>query len=237
MIQKALEYIVGLRTPYITTIEGHAYSDKALDLVKAPIPEPLKTSTLQSVVDFITATGAEGDRTLAMIHIVSPSQVRIVSRSLRPDGHREVYLIATCSDTSFDFCRSYGQEDFIVNVQTKFFPDDDFAELLKLVGTIRGEDVSTSTDDGVTQMASFKTGKAFVASAPVKNPWYLSPYRTFPEIAQPRSTFFLRLKTQQGGPLIALNEVADCKWEREAVVGIAAWFSDKKPANEYPIIM
>lgn len=239
MIKDALQYIIGLSAPIINTVNGHTYSDKQLNLVKIPSPEPLRTSTLQSIVDFIAATGQEGDLDLSMIHIVSPVEVRLVSRALRNDGQRETYLVATCSNVDFAFGQGYDQESFIVNIQTKFAPTPERAELLLLAGTIRGDEVTTLKDDGVTQTASFSSGKSFVSNAPVKNPWMLSPYRTFPEVnpLQPESTFFLRLKSGHSGVTLALNEVTNHAWEREAVANIADWLRGNDPDGKFAIIM
>jgi hypothetical protein len=99
-----------------------------------------------------------------------------------------------------------------------FVLDEAIASVLKIVGKISGEKVSTLVDDGVTQIAAVRAGVTRAGNVEIKNPIWLRPYRTFNEVEQPASPFVLRLHEQSGSaPKAALFESADTTWASQAM--------------------
>ena len=239
MIKTALEFIVGLKKPDITEHNGHEYTDKPLTLVTLPKAEPLLVCTLSAVngfIDTLNRKGQEPGREI-MIHIVSPAQIHVVSRELLSDMHREKLLVSSIIEHKFSFGDPMSQEAFIVGVQTHFVQTEATARLLKFVGNIKGSSVGILADDGVTQTVETKNGLSLGKNAEVSNPWTLAPFRTFTEIEQPESKYFLRLtKRGDGIPSIALHEVVDNQWQLVAIGNIRKWLLEHEPANLNPII-
>lgn len=67
---------------------------------------------------------------------------------------------------------------------------------------------------------SHKTGVAKLNDVVVPNPVTLAPYRTFPEIEQPKSKFIFRM---QSGPTATLFEADGGAWRNEAMKNIKVW--------------
>jgi hypothetical protein len=97
-----------------------------------------------------------------------------------------------------------------------------------VVGSIQTESVQTSTDDGVSQTVTARSGIAKLVSMEVPNPVVLRPFRTFPEIEQPASNFVLRMERRDGKlPRVALFETSDNQWKVEAVKKIGTYLRDQ----------
>lgn len=237
MIQKAMEYIVGLRKPTIVNVGLHDYTDKQLTHITLPKVETLTVHSLTAVNDFLgTMVAAEGERT--MLHIESPTVVKITSRFPLSDMHRDVFLKSEAVTHSFSFSKALDQEEFVVAVQTHFVQTEATARLLKLVGNIVAENITTLADDGVSQQVTTKNGIATGKSkVVVENPWTLKPFRTFAEVDQPESRYFLRVtKSPNNTPWVYLFEVVDNKWSLQAVENIKEWLLFREPSKNIPII-
>lgn len=81
-----------------------------------------------------------------------------------------------------------------------------------------------STDNGVTQEATVKTGVVLKDTVPVKPIVELQPYRTFLEVDQPVSKFLLRVDEHGRAGLLEADGGA---WKLEAKRRIAAWLSNE----------
>ena len=85
---------------------------------------------------------------------------------------------------------------------------------MSYAGNIRNEQIETSDDDGVTQLAAIKRG-AKLKTEGFKNPVQLAPFRTFYEIKQPESQFIFRInQDMQMGLFSVENKI----WEVQAML-------------------
>src|SRR6266849_6465692 len=117
-------------------------------------------------------------------------------------------------------------ESFNIALQTVFEDTSERKELLLVVGTVRDEEVQTSTDDCISQSVVAQARLVAAARTPVPNPVRLMPYRTFREVSQPESLFVVRMKRQDGAkPLVALFEADGGKWKLEAIDNIRAYLA------------
>ena len=183
MIKEALEYIVGLKTPVITEIDGNTYSDKPLNRIGyVPYAKTIGMKTLTSLVEYIKAN-IDSMSEKMIVHVISPTEVHLYS-SLDADRKREYLVEVNAELPDFRFGSFIDHENFVIALQSKFVPNEDRDLVLKFAGTVEDGTVAEYGDDGVTQKATIKTGVASKADAVVPNPVNLIPYRTFLEVQQ-----------------------------------------------------
>ncbi|MFR7698965.1 MAG: hypothetical protein ACLUZ5_03110, partial [Lacticaseibacillus paracasei] len=125
-------------------------------------------------------------------------------------------------------CYPYGQwldsESFIIALQAQFMTTEDGKVLLKFVGNLKDESAQTMVDDGVSQVATARSGVASVGKVVVPNPISLRPYRTFLEVEQQESDFVFRMHE---GPKLALFSADGDAWRNTAIDLVAEYLSEK----------
>lgn len=221
MIKEALQYIVGLSKPEMFYENGQAFSSQKLHLIEEPTAEAIRVRSLSGLVDYLKSNFDEYER--LMIHVSSPTAV-IAFSQLNADCNRSEYIKAEAMIPVFDFDRWYDTETFNIKLQSCFVKNEDRDIMLKVVGNIKEEMVSTIGDDGVSQAVVAKTGVATVANVKVPNPVVLRPYRTFVEVDQPESEFIFRM---QSGPRCALFEADGGKWKLDAMNNIKQYLQQE----------
>ena len=230
MIKEALEYIVGLKTPVITEIDGNTYSDKPLNRISyVPYAKTIGMKTLTSLVEYIKAN-IDSMSEKMIVHVISPTEVHLYS-SLDADRKREYLVEVNAELPDFRFGSFIDHENFVIALQSKFVPNEDRDLVLKFAGTVEDGTVAEYGDDGVTQKATIKTGVASKADAVVPNPVNLIPYRTFLEVQQPASDFIFRMKFSCGVQC-AIFEADGGAWKNEAMSRIKNYLALE--LSEYP---
>lgn len=221
MIKEALEYIVGLKTPVITEIDGNTYSDKPLNRISyVPYAKTIGMKTLTSLVEYIKAN-IDSMSERMIVHVISPTEVHLYS-SLDADRKREYLVEVNAELPDFRFGSFIDHENFVIALQSKFVPNEDRDLVLKFAGTVEDGTVAEYGDDGVTQKATIKTGVASKADAVVPNPVNLIPYRTFLEVEQPASDFIFRMKSSCGVQC-AIFEADGGAWKNVAMSRIKSY--------------
>jgi hypothetical protein len=243
MIQEALKYLVelGARAPHRETIGGIEYSDKTLQVIKPPRAGSLDFRRLQGFADFVSAAREFVDREQALIHVVSPWDVRYFSTLDETHRDRETYGRASmASEKGFPFGKFMAPEEFVIAAMTLIadYKETDRARLLELVGNVSAENVTTSADDGISQTVGVKAGITLVKKKEIENPFQLAPHRTFPEVKQPVSPFILRARQsgENSMPMLALFEADNGAWELSAIANIAEWLKEEVGALNIPIL-
>lgn len=218
MIKQALEYIIGLKEPAISEINGSTYSDKQLNRISyVPYAKTIEMHTLTSLVDYIKANiDTMSDKMI--IHVVSPTSVKLYSQ-LDYDRKREYLVEVNAQLPDFRFGDYIGHEAFCIALQSKFIQNEDRNLILKFAGTVEDGTVAEYGDDGITQKATVKTGLASKGDAIIPNPVKLRPYRTFLEVEQPESTFVFRMKSDRGVQC-AIFEADGGAWKNAAMKNI-----------------
>jgi len=124
----------------------------------------------------------------------------------------------------------------VIAAQTLIVADDERARLLAVVGNVGAEQISTSTDDGISQTVAVKAGVTLVKKKQIENPFMLRPHRTFAEVQQPASPFILRARqaTENAMPMLALFECDNGVWQIDAIAAIAEWLRLK--VGEVPVL-
>ena len=241
MLKEFVEKIVSLAKPNIEKVDEREYTDKPLTLIQFPSPDPIITHSLTGLVEYLKGgvpLDMEMERTL-IIHIKNPTIVSLYS-GLNINQQRYEYVRVSHDMPQFLFGRQLTMEEFIVGLQAKFVPTADLAEVLKVVGNVRNELITTMKDDGISQKVTVSTSAANVENKIVPNPVTLAPYRTFPDVNQPESQFVLRMTGGEGdtGIRCALFEADGEQWKVEAMGNIKGWLGEQIEGMENrPVIL
>lgn len=220
--------------------DGLVYATRQLHLLPSePQAEPLEVHSLTGFVDYCKSNRdiVPMQAPLLLIHVVSPTRVDLIGSLYgRNLSQRNTYCKAHFIEPGkFSYGRYLDQESMIIALLSQFDHTDHRADLMKLIGNLKTEAITTHIDDGVTQRVTAMTGVARVAEVDVPNPVSLKPFRTFAEIEQPESLYVFRLQgAKEGKPQAALFNVEDNRWQLEAIEGIKAWLAERIP--DIPII-
>ena len=237
MFEAALRYLVSLKENKTYEIDGHTYSDNSLICVTPPVyyPDTVKVGSLDAIVKMLRAEFEDicpmPEGTLAphppiYIHVKSPTEVSVFTR-LDEYARRKYPHRAVCEDVNF----SEGwrdQQAAIIELRSRFIPTEDSEYLLGLISRIDSNEGVTSSDNGVSQNVTARSGVSLLAAETVKPRVILKPFRTFREVQQPESEFILRL---DNAGRVGLFEADGGIWKIEAKENIAAYFR-KELANE-----
>lgn len=197
----------------LANLAGVEYSSQPLHRINEATVEAIELNSLAGLVGYIQS-GFDGQAYQSlMVHIESPTLVSVYSH-LNRDLNRSVLIRAKALLPQFRFGSWHDAETFNISLQSMFVQNEDRATILKVVGNIRDENVTTFGDDGVSQQVQAKTGIATVENIKVPNPVILKPFRTFVEVAQPESAFVFRMRS---GPECALFEADGGAWKVEAM--------------------
>ena len=174
------------------------------------------------------------------VRIANHKRVEILSPLVGVENKR--HLVAFCdAKTPTIKLNSYmPAEDMSIQLQTCFENDEQPGEdksnrdkVLSVVGSLVSDQNMQTADDGFSQRVTVKQGIATNGVAVVKNPVYLTPFRTFHEVEQPESAFVLRFKE---GPMAALFEADGGYWMLQAVNNIRKWLTDMLADQNVEII-
>lgn len=227
-LRDALQYVVGLSVEAEKTevleINGKTYADKSLTRYdKQPKADRIKASTLTSLVDYIRQCNKEFPGSM-VIHIISATRVCLMS-SLDKEREREVLFEINAETSEFRFDEWYDQERMMIDLQANFQKNEDLELVLKAVGNIEKKNGQEYSDDGVSQIATMKTGIAAKGDVIVPNPVELIPYRTFQEVKQPASKFVFRIGDKEV-PAFKIVEAEGGIWKNEAITNIKTFLME-----------
>lgn len=216
---------VNMRTGQIE-INGRTYCTKDLRRYDAADKaEPIKATTLTSLVDYIKESREEL-RDRMIIQVVSATKVLLYS-GLLAERDRETLFEVNALLPQFEYGRDYDQESFLVAMQSCFQKTDDREAVTIMASNIVNTQQGTFSDDGVSQQAIIKTGVTTKDAAFVPNPVSLIPYRTFLEVPQPASDFVFRISEGRGGaPAFKLVAADGGLWKSQAVDNVKNYLTE-----------
>ena len=231
MLTEFLDQLLELQRPETVEVHGRVYSTLGLNPVGQPMAEAVQVSTLTGLVDLYQADLDNAKQQDVAIHVLSYECVRLIELGVNTWAKRRVYVLA-CHEGGKNF--SFGQwlspEQFIIGLQSMFYPTDDQKELLSVCSTISAETLSISEDDGVTQKATVGKSVAFKENKKIRPIVSLQPYRTFSDIEQPASNFLFRLHQSNDGKSVQcmLTEADGGVWKQVAMQSIKDWFEQQQ---------
>ncbi|NQN13819.1 hypothetical protein HPA25_07815 [Streptococcus suis] len=225
-IKAALEYAVELNQhglEIVTAGDGTEYYDanktRMVELDPKRYPRTLELSTLTSLVEYLKSdlNGMQDQRLIVAVE--KNDEVCVWSENDEFE-HRTLLVDVKARVPELTFGRFISSEQFNIMLQSNFIDDADRRALLDFASALKIENGAEIEDNGVSQVATVKTGVASLAKGKVPNPVDLRPYRTFNEVEQPASKFVFRIdKNAQ----MALFEADGKRWVQEAVGNIAAY--------------
>ena len=231
MLTEFLDRLLELQRPETVEVHGRVYSTLGLNPVGQPMAEPVGVGTLTGLVDLYRSDLDNVRQQEVAIHVLSHECVRLIELGVNPWGKRRVYVSAVHEGgKAFSFGQWMSPEQFIIGLQSMFYPTDDQKELLSVCSTISAETLSISEDDGVTQKATVGKSVAFKENKKIRPIVSLQPYRTFSDIEQPASNFLFRLHQSNDGKSVQcmLTEADGGVWKQVAMQSIKDWFEQQQ---------
>ena len=208
-------------------INGRTHIKSGFNPDLEPVVDPLKTHTLQGVVDLLKSDYVSG-LPLAYIHIVSPTTVCVLSEPFGPFMQQHTILVASAYTGDFKFGVKHNPEEFIIALNSQFIENQARKDLLSLTSSITKETAGTVSDTGVSQKMEVRSGVSMRDKVEVKNPFVLKPFRTFSEVDQPESEFVFRVK-DEGSVSCVLYEADGSAWKVKAIENIKEFFEKAIP--------
>ena len=235
-IEKIEELTDSAREPHVVKIAGKTYCDKSMSRYdKEEFAEPLTATSLNSLIDYISGKSEELRESM-IIHVESPTRVRLLS-GLTKERDREELFVVNTNPFGFDFDYYYDQEQFVINMQTAFEQTTETSLILAVAGNVENKTVANYGDDGISQKATISKGIAGKEDVIVPNPVTLRPYRTFLEVEQPESKFIFRIKEgRDGQPMFKLVEADGGLWKYAAVASIKDYLKENLPQSLFDVI-
>lgn len=155
-IEKIEELTDSAREPHVVEIAGKTYCDKSMSRYdREEMADPLTATSLNSLIDYISGKSEELRESM-IIHVESPTSVRLLSGLTRERNREELFRVGT-NPNGFDFDHYYDQEAFVINMQTAFKQSDETELILSVAGNVENKTVSNYGDDGVSQKASLSS--------------------------------------------------------------------------------
>lgn len=228
MLKEFVEKLLELKRPETIKVEEREYSTIDIHPVYEPKCSPIRVNNLDSLIKYLIDNPDTGISDKKIINVVDPTHVTVESSIFGKFKQREGYIFADYSDLLPDisFGRFVKLEEFIIMLKSKFIMTEDLEQIIKIVGNIQDENVTNYNDDGITQKVTTRTGIARVGDTSLPPKVNLVPFRTFIEVAQPKSEFLLRAKKGYDGIEFALFEADGGAWKKEAINNISSYLSD-----------
>lgn len=230
---EAMQKTLDIANPDLHVVEDvngikTTHSTKKLFQVKADAPPEtprVEISTLAGFADLVRSN-LEGQDFPSnwLIHVEGERTVALIGRLADKFGRRSSLILAQpVSFKQFQFGQWIPQEEFAINLASLFEDAGDKQYVLNMASSLTNDAATTADDDGFTQRVNLKSGLRMKESATIKPRVDLAPYRTFPELAQPVSSFVLRAKCDGNAmPYLMLVEADGGKWKIDAIAKIKA---------------
>jgi len=231
MIKEAIEYLVELGENScnndIIEVCGRTFFGK--EEIRREQPGTLDISTLTGVADFVDSEKLNPEENI--IHVVSHREVNVISKLKRIEqgyDRRDTFCSARTSFDRFRFASWMSQEQFLIELVTKFvYDDENTKKLYDHIKNIRSVNERESNDNGYSQ--SVRSMRKITTDVEIQNPIRLTPYRTFVEIEQPSSMYYFRIKELDEQIEISLFDCGGNFWELVAMKDIREWLQNKLP--------
>lgn len=226
LTQYDLAPIVGITQNRVSDIERNVTDPKHY-------PKTLELSTLTSLVDYLK-TDLNNLKSQRLIVAVEKNDEVCVWSENDELEHRTLLVDVKARIPELTFGRFLSSEQFNIMLQSNFIDDNDRGTLIEFASALKIENGSEIEDNGVSQVATVKTGVASLAKGKTPNPVTLRPYRTFSEVEQPASLFVFRIDKQAN---MALFEADGKRWVADAVGNIADYLKEQLAEQKHITVL
>lgn len=223
MLKEAIEKIIDIATPRVTSIDGHTYiigKDGIPFQVRPELDQPdtLDLNSLDSLVKMVKTEALDlyRDRYTPPLYITIPTHLTLNCFVQPCEDERftrlELYHVKAADVPGWEQNATLKFEEAMIAIRTRFqnTPDSDYT--LKLLSDITTGSKVTYSDNGIATSIVTKTGIALQTNEPIRPIVTLKPYRTFQEVEQPASQFLIRI-SERG---ITFVEADGGMWKLEA---------------------
>lgn len=225
MLKEFAQYLVSLKENKTYEIHGETYSDH--DLVRIEPhkdrPSSITVSGLDSIVFLINREAYKFKAEFPIfVQVVSEKEVSVFTSY--DEQMKRNYLYRAVCDVRAASEGYRSTEGAIIELRSKFVPNEGTEYLLDLLSRINIENGVTTTDNGVSQAVEARTGISLKKMENIKPRVKLIPYRTFLEVEQPESEFLLRVDKDGA---IGFFEADGGMWKLTAKDRIAQYFATR----------
>lgn len=231
MIREAIDRVLELNRPETVDVDGRTYSTSTIQPIREPLARPLDLKTLSGLVDWFNSSDKPEK---CIVHIRDYNEVSVLGYRVDPWKERDAYIIAQCE--AYNTTReSYKNiDEFIIFLQTAFEETDDQIRIIASLGNVRTENVTTASDDGITQAVTVKNKVGRLEEIALTPVVELRPYRTFRDVQQPVSKYLFRMRRGEEGclPTAALFLADGGSWKLDAIENIKSYLKYKLPKDQ-----
>lgn len=210
----------------VVTIRGHEFHRTAEEIsaVEYPKETGIDVYSLTQLVSYIESY--ENKANGLLVNINNHQSVQVLSAKKNKNLSHDVIAKANFKGIFDEFqCNTrHSQEEFIVQLQSRFVRDSESETLLNLVSKISGGKTTENYDNGISQEVTVKAGVTLVERLSVKPIWNLKPFKTFPEIEPVAIPYVLRLhQRSEEIPQFAMYEADGGLWKIKTTEAIKKW--------------
>jgi len=198
-------------------------SKKLIPVFPEVLPESISVYTLQGLVDYINNGLESVDLENCFILVSNYYAVQLMEEFSGENNSRACYCTALYKNNGiFNFGTYMPQDQFMIELMTKFEQTEPIKKIIKYCGGLSGEKIEISEDDGITQKINMRKGIQIISTekTTIENYFRVRPYRTFTEIEQPEIVVSLRIRQDKGDPEFCLFESANPNWKTETIIKI-----------------
>ena len=223
MLKEFIQHIQETTKPYIENLdEGsrlivrpNAKAEEFRPTIDHPDTLPL--NSLDALVKMVVTEALPATKAnVAPLYITIPSPLQVQCFT-HPNYYARFYRQFFYEVNAVDvpgFNDGYREQTkAIIELRSKFVPNEGTEYLLDLLSRISKDSNVTSKDNGVSQTVEARQGVSLMTTVAVKPRIPLRPYRTFQEVEQPESEFLLRLDNEGN---VGLFEADGGMWRLEA---------------------
>lgn len=216
----------------VVQVDEFSYLRKSdgVTLIAPPSLETIKCFSLSQIISVVKEAVTQKLTGRLLVNVLDHNSVSVILAI--PNKIKNFDKVAHSSFNGIfkeiNFGSQMSQEDFIIELMTKFEDTPEREELLRLVSSIKSEKVNTSDDDGYSQTAGVKAGVTLVTEKKIKNLWKLRTFKSFPEIEQPEIPYILRLHQRgEEAPKFALYDCDGGKWKVSTTLAVREYLSNR----------
>ena len=232
MLKEAIQHIQNTAEPYIEELDnGHfliVFSNGNVKEFTPSIdrPQEIGLDSLDALVKMVKFEALPYLNGTSPLYIMVPKPTKVICFA-SPDRNdacfRQYFYTASATDIP-GFTDGYrDHESAIIQLRSKFVPNEGTEYLLDLLSRISEDSSVTSTDNGVSQVVEVRKGVSLLNKVTVKPRVLLRPYRTFHEVEQPESEFLLRVGE---GAKVGLFEADGGMWKLQARNTVKAFLEE-----------
>lgn len=226
MISEAIAKIIEIHNPQQPTfidkcgVERHT---KSGDVLRRPALDRTSGNSLESVVEVVSKYGD--------ILEIQCSIDRVLVTGILEDNsclyNHKVHIATPILPKDFPFGSPMDPEIFIIKASDFFERDDNYKSMIAALSCITDVQETVTSDDGVTQTVTYKSGINRKDSGKLEPFVTLRSFRTFREVEQPQDTYLIRLSKGKEGPLVALYEASGYRWKQSCSEAVYKYIRDR----------